>query len=303
MRKSQIVIGSLATLVLTSWVSSALAETTPAVGTSETQATSVMDKISASFATSLYGGPALTDPLSPYAPNVALGRGNRDESTATFLRSGIGANYKLSDTLSVGPTVSFDLKTFSPGEGAALTLLDPYVKLSHSKLISSGNLSLSGSVRLYAPVSTASQNAGIITIVRSDQSLNYTISDSRLSLGLNTFIAGSIVKKATISVPDETGALKSKTLNALTVYAGPNVSYQMTPSLAAVLVAEMGASRKMGSGLTDFYTRTDYTNLAPGVSWDIMPGMNFSPALSIPIGQRIALDTTSLYFDFSWKFL
>jgi hypothetical protein len=291
MKKSTLIFTTAAALgLMSSGVTFVYAETTPAA-TSEAQTSSLLQNVSASFVTS-FKGPALSDPLAPYAPAPDGQRGTDAILFENLLTSG----YKLSDVLTLGPSVAF---LVTPVFGKEFTLLDPYLKLSHSKVMSTENFNLAASVRIYAPLSSKSQANGYITNLRSDQSMSYTIPNSRFSLGLNTFIALPIAKKAVVT--NSTG--KVTTLNSTTVYAGPNVSYQITPSLAATLLAEMGASRQYGAGLTEFNARTDYTNLAPGMSWDILPGMNLSPYLNIPIGYRIAADTTTLGCDFVWKFL
>lgn len=291
MKKSTLILSGTAVLALaSSWVTSAYAENTPAA-TSDAQATSILQNVSATFITSLKG-PAMTDPRSPYMPTASGQRGD----SAILFENLLSTGYKLSDVLSLGPNVPF---TFSPVFGTQAGLLDPYLKLSHAKVLSTDNFNLAATLRVYAPISDSSKANGYITILRSDQSMSYSIPNSRFSLGLSTFVALPIAKKAVIV----NAKGEPTTLNSTTVYAGPNVSYQITPSLAATLLAEMGASRQYGAGLTDFYARTDYTNLAPGLSWDIMAGMNLSPYLNIPIGYRIAADTTTLGLDFSWKFL
>jgi hypothetical protein len=96
-------------------------------------------------------------------------------------------------------------------------------------------------------------------------------------------------------------------------YAGPNVNYQVTPTVSVGILAEFEAERYMG-------TATGYTpgplgftsdnganptplDIEPNLSWDITPTVNFNPYINMYPGGNFGLATSSIGFFFGAKLL
>jgi hypothetical protein len=274
-------------LALASLVSSAaLAATTtaPAPAGSQTTATAesvapapkLIDSITASIS-GTFLGPSLAA-MTGNDDNVGASQTsdlNGDVDKPINFEGAIAVGYKLTPSTKVSANMTF---IAYPVRGEGVELLNPYLAISQSNMIKSGNYKLDGSMRVYAPTSEPSRLASQITAVRLIQSQGYSV--GRWSLVMDTFIQGSFFGEDIQKKDAATGLIVEQNAAAqLAAYVAPSLSYQITPTLAAVVYYEAVARHYANSDLIDW--KPFGTNLNPGVSWDITPKVNFNPFLQL----------------------
>jgi hypothetical protein len=265
----------------------AQADTIPATAASTAQAptvdtSKVLNNVSANYL-NLFFGPSITTPLASTQPNTDT---NEAEGGGSLLmKNYLSASYKLTSDMSLGPVVGWRV---APTYVAQNSIIDPIIKLGHSKLVNVGNFNLAADLRVAAPMSQTSRDASMWTYVMSKQISSYDIPNSRVSLSLTTYEKAnfySYIGQQTI----------------LEVYAGPQIDFKLLPNLSLFVLYEAAGKVTGGERLTAI--STDFNDLEPGLSWDITPKMNFSPFLDLKTQQGIRLSTTQLGAVFSWKLL
>ncbi len=269
------------------------AETTPATSTTTAQnvAPRLVDKISMSYLGVFYG-PAINH-LSSYQP---LSEGGDDLDSPQMLESLLNTGYKLNDKVTAGVGVAFwyrpimgdEFRTSHQTEGA-FVMKDPFLKVSHSKVLSRGNLNIAGDLRAYVPATEPSRKANLITGLRSTQATNYQIPDSRWSFGADSMIRANIF-----------GSNASATAKDLVLYFGPHVDFQINPKLSTTLLYEVNGFHKKGESLLSI--NNGGTDIASGLNWDVSPRVSISPFLNMyPTSLR--LSSTSLNVVLTAKLL
>jgi hypothetical protein len=254
-----------------------------------------------------FTGSSLTSPFSAYQPDADTGYATTSEDSGVpgvskekanggpinILHS-LGLNYKVSSTVSVRPVFVFKQEPM----GKELSLDASYVAASLAP-INLGGPTLANSIRFYLPTTAGLKKQGLYTTIRAIQSLSYDIPDTKISTNLSTFVQSYIHDMD--QYRKGTGGPKYKEPYALRLYAGPNVSYQLTDTLGVGLVYEMQARSRRRSIAT--FDSDISTNLGPSMSWDVTPAINFAPYLDIKTGNRISLDTTQIAADLTIKLL
>lgn len=202
------------------------------------------------------------------------------------------AGYKFNDRISGTVAVPFMV---TPIDGWKFTMEDISLRASMRKLLSAGNLGMSADLRAYLPTSTSSQNKNMITGIRSTQNTTYDIGTTNLTLGLVTF------ERINFFAGDRLlGKTGNPTQTMYEIYFGPNVNYQITPTLGANLLLEADVSWKKGNQFDQTALATD---LEPGLSWDITPNLNFNPYVNIFPFDNAGWNNTTVNFYLTAKFL
>jgi hypothetical protein len=165
---------------------------------------------------------------------------------------------------------------------------DPYLKIGHNELVSVGNFSMSGDVRISAPMSKDLQHYHLITSVASEQISRFTIPASRFAFKIISFIQKNF--HAGTGNPNEFEA-----------HLTPAIELLAIPTLSLILAAEISYSRRVHPELG--FMHHDGSSLQPGVSWDITPEINFSPYLDLRFAQTDAQDEALFAASFNWKIL
>lgn len=272
-------VGGIQALALASTLlaGSALAATSSTATTSGTTsaeaseaAPKLIDKLSIAYA-GQYVGPSIGNPSAYITDEYGL-----TTDTKQVIDSVLATGYKLNDRMSAGLNINF---VYTPVMGQDLRLKDPTLKLSMKKLIDRGNLSLNGDFRIYPGVTASSRNKSMLAGVRTTQSLNYTVPNSKFSVGAAGIIRWNIYGASASSGQD------------ISTYLGPNVNYQISPTVAANLLYEMGGGHSLGESITNW--SADGTDLQAGVSWDITKAINLNPYLQLTPGGKVNLDSTS----------
>jgi len=84
----------------------------------------------------------------------------------------------------------------------------------------------------------------------------------------------------------------------LSVYAGPQVTYQLSPKIQLWTLLETSAAHVAGQGVI-----ASLDDIEPGLSWDILPNFTFTPYLDLKTATGITLNTTSVNANLTRSFL
>ncbi|MCM2321736.1 MAG: hypothetical protein NDJ90_00565 [Oligoflexia bacterium] len=269
---------NLQALILMSAVlaGSAFAETTPTnsttTATAKAVAPSLRERISASYL-GILAGPSLAHPTSSLQPTAD---GAPDPTSPLTLINQVGLNYKATGTTSVGVQLNFD---YSPVRGQDYTINDPALRVSHNSLFKTENASLVGDLRAYVPVSNGSSKAHILTALRSTQSLDYKIPESRFTLTATTF-------ETFYMYANGAKADRSK----LRLYFSPSVSYQLNPTTSATLLYELDGRYALTKGWG--YRNPMDVNFSMG--FDVTPTVNVAPGITIYPNNTVNADAAQL---------
>lgn len=233
-----------------------------------------------------YYGASVGRPSSGYQPDRQTGAD--DLTTHVFVRHGLGLGYALGGT-TLGVTGTFD-NSFN-NRARPFTLQDPYLTASNGSIFKSGNYTFGGEIRAYLGASDASQKANMIVNFRTYQFNKLVLPETPVTLKLTTYFRPYVYSKYV-----------DPTTRGLQIYAGPEVDYQVTPTLTAWLLFEYYGQSFPGRGAFNFSTQ--FTDLEPGISWDITPSLSFTPYLDIQTSSnRVATDTTTMNANITWKAL
>jgi hypothetical protein len=222
----------------------------------------------------IYYGPPASDPGS----SKQINEWGKPTSNQYFLNY-LGLSYKVSKTLLPGITV---MSTYSPVRGQDMTLLDPYLRLTDTKLISSGNWSLYSELRHFLPVTKASHNAHKMSTFGTFQWLTYNVPNTRLSVGAWAKFYWTVFGS---------GALPGAG-DDYQAFFRPQMFYTLTPTVAASLYYEMTGNHTLGKSATDWHA--GYTNVQLGAMWTVMQGLTLNPYLLFNTGGKVTTDTTAL---------
>jgi hypothetical protein len=239
--------------------------------------------LAGTFAVNYFGifyGPSVQNPSS-FQPDSD---GNPDPSRPLLYKNFLGLGYNISDAVAITPTAYWQ---WVPVRGGQYAIQDPYLKISHNSIISSGGFNLYGDLRFHIPVSDYSRAADSLGGLQTVEVATYTPQGSRFTLGF----FGS----ARYNFYGSNGYG-----NDTELYAGPNVSYQMTPSLAGVILYEYNLNHTYGD--PDNSLREDGYDIQPGLNWDVTNSILFNPYVNI-YPTSATLKSTSLGFLVSWQAL
>lgn len=236
----------------------------------------------------VYYGASLSGLGDPNQPNDV----QKDAPGApVFIRSNVGLGYKISPDLVAGAVARVD---YLPKANNNTLWEDAYLRLMAPKLIDKGAFTAVGDLRFYVPTSHLSRMNGEETAIMTRFVPSYTPTGSRWTYG-TIFYHTWYLRDARVDSVDAyaTNAWSSE------FYAGPNVSYQMTPTVALSALYEFDAVRLSNANgffnyTSDTHSSNGFTDFEPGVSWDITPNINLNPFLNMYPGSNFSLDTTNI---------
>lgn len=253
----------------TSGNASAVSET--GAGSSRSALQMLHDKTAVSYY-GLYYGPSASDPTSKQGNAWSSPKGDQ------YFLNYLNLSYKASKTLLPGITV---MSTYTPVRGQDMTLMDPYLRLTDTKLINTGNFSLYSELRHFLPVTKASHNAKKMSTFGTFQWVNYNVPNSRFSLG---FWA-----KFYWSLYGSNAPLTGTDYNA---FFRPQLFYSINPKLAASLYYEVTSNHFLGKSASNW--KTGYANVQMGAMWTVIQGLTLNPYLLLNTGDRSTSDVASL---------
>ena len=229
----------------------------------------------------IFYGPSVQDP-SLLQPNE---RGEQSADRPLLLKNYLTLGYDFNREVEMSATA---YGTLVPVAGHSAVLHDPYLRIAFNSIAHTDKINLYGDVRLHLPTSTDSKNADLRSGIQLFQITSMIPSDSRFGFGIYTS------ERVNFYGPAGNGS-------DLVLYVGPNISYQVSNSIALTTLYEMGASHTYGD--ETWGLNNDGTDLEPGVSWDITPNLNVNPYLNIYTGNQVTLQSTSIGMTLSWKML
>ena len=243
---------------------------------STTSTSSLLSDLLGKFSLSywgMYSGPPAVNPLQAGTLSAATGNLQYDPSSPQNLYNQLKLDYHLSQNVFIGPVLNFK---YIPVYGKGAHMEDSGVRIGNSQLIHTDHLNLFADARIYAPTDPHTQSNGEIVSFVSLQFLTYEIPATKWTLGLLSFDTYGVYG-SNIPVGMGTGGYPEDAM----VYLGPNISYQLTPSLALTTFVEFYMNHAPNSGLAFNNLPATYApmDIAPGVSWDITKQINISPQL------------------------
>ncbi len=277
---------ALVTLAAVLASGSALAQTAPAEAsaTSEASTGSWTQNVGLSFSSILWG-PGLGD-ISSYQPNIETGK--RDPESRLLLENTLKASYKLDakNTLALGwDFYAYPVRGSEAGD--KFEALDPSVRWNNSSVLKVGNFNLGTEFRAYVPVYAGWEGTSHITHLRAYGFLSYEIPNSRFGLAMT-----ALARQYLYSDPDAAAGKWAQRF-----YVGPEVSYQISPTVSAWLLFEANTERRMSANFVPV------NDIEPGITWNVTPNITFSPFLDIPTHKRVAFDTTTINASLTLKAL
>jgi hypothetical protein len=243
------------------------------VGSSRSALEFLREKTSIGYYGIYYGSP-VSDPGASRRLNE-WGKPTTNQYVLNYL----SLSYKASKTVLPGITV---MSTYTPVRGQDLTLLDPYLKLTDTKLISSGNWTLYSELRHFLPVTKDSHDKHKMSTLGTFQWLTYNVPNTRFSVGAWAKFYWTIYGSNALpgTGPDYQAFLR------------PQVFYTIKPNLAASLYYEMYGNHMLGKSATDWYNAG--TNVQMGAMWTVVQGLTLNPYLLFNTGGKVTADTTAL---------
>jgi hypothetical protein len=215
-----------------------------------------------------------------------------DSSAPQNLFNQFKLDYFLSPTLFVGPIVNFQIITEHGGD---LLGQDSGARIGTKQLFHTDTMNYSADLRLYAPWKPSTRKAGELMSAQTVQNFTWDVPKSKFTLGVLQVHQYYQYNGTALRDP-----LDSNTMDDVTLYFAPNVSYKLSKSFAATLWFEFYPHHILGAGIFDW---SEYpTDIAPGVSWDLTENINISPQVLIYPGHPF-IDTLSGIIYLSAKIL
>ncbi|MCM2321911.1 MAG: hypothetical protein NDJ90_01470 [Oligoflexia bacterium] len=249
------------------------------VGQSEAVATPRRKKYNLLYY-SIFYGPSLKG-ASRYQPDS---RGVPDPDRPVQLRNYLGIAMNLTDALSVIPTGQF---TWEASGNSRLALRDPFLRISHSKLINTEYVNLYGDVRFHFPVTTISRENDMLAGVQSFQALTWQVGRSPVAMTLFGSVRYNYFGKQGYG-------------NDFEGYLAPFLSYQLRNNLSFTLLYEMEGSHFFGNRPGQFTSLG--SDLEPGFNWEITPNLAVNPFLNV-YPQELSLRSSSVGMTLYWVML
>ena len=231
--------------------------------------------------TSVFSTVLESEVASSYQPDQ---NGNPDPNRPLLYKNFLGVGYRLSNEIAITPTAYWQ---WIPVRGGQYAIQDPYIKISHNALISKGGFNLYGDVRYHIPVSDYSRSVNSKGGLQTVEVATYTPESSRWTFGMFSSVQANFY-----------GKQGEYAANDFELYAGPNLSYQMTPTLAAVLLYEYNLNHAYGD--PNGSLKDDGYDIQPGLNWDVTPTILFNPYVNI-YPTSASLKSSSLGFLISWQ--
>lgn len=292
MKKSSVIFGGLAALAAVSAWAEEAAPTTTSTAAAPAVKTGFTDNMTLLY-TGIYDGASLGAPFDNKKTDTATGI--PDPGSPTEIRHYVDTHWKISDNVKVGPVIYFKTAPWAQDETKRTTLMDPYLRFRIGNVIKEGNFNLGLDARFGIPASKASQEAMRVTYLYFRQISSYDIPNTRFNLSLETIQRYQAYRSGRAAAKN--GAKAEDFL----VVADPIVNYQVSPSVVASLIYDMGGKHMIADPWDDFSNAG--TTLTTSIAWDVTPTLNLNPYVDIPTGQRIAPDTSLYGLALVWKIL
>jgi hypothetical protein len=237
----------------------------------------VAGKFNATYVGIFYG-PSVSKPTSFQATQDGVPEADKPVMLKNFL----GLGYNLTDHVRVTPTAYWQ---WMPTGGGAYSVQDPFLKLSDDAIFSTEEWNLYADLRYHVPTSAWSHATDVNGSVQSVQVLTFLPQGTRYMFGLLSS------EREYFYGPKGQG-------NDVELYVGPNVNYQLTPSVQLTMLYELNAVHIYGAKTNNI--QGDGNDLEPGLSWDITPRVNVHPYLNL-FPTSLSLSNISVGMLLYWQ--
>lgn len=239
----------------------------------------------------------------PSADSIGSHYSHDGEINAKFpmtIRNQFGFGYKLSDKMTIKPTIEFDLITADAGSDAqneGFHWRDSFVQLSRSSLVEadlgSNKFALDGVARWYVPSSKASRDTNQIGSVRFELNPSIQFGKSAWSLSMQNYVRYYMLTQTENS--------KADPLNRWLLYTGPQINYEFNDKVTAFVLYEAYTNVNTKGAFDVARYAVSNTDIEPGLNLNLHERLQLSPALNWYTNQP--LSTTSLLLNASIKLL
>jgi len=228
---------------------------------------------------SIFYGPALQN-STHLQPGLS---GEPDPDRPVNLHNFLNLGYNLSNRLAITGTAYW---TYQPFLEQKFSLQDPFIRLSDSSILREGPFNLYGDFRIHFGVSSASRQSDQYFGIQTVQVATFEIPDSHFTLGTYGALRSNVFGKYGYGYD-------------LELYLGPNVNYQISPTLLVTLLYEMRGSHTFGDKFGKL--NSGGTDLQPGLTWDVTPHLMLNPYLNLLTGGKVNLSTTTFGLLANWN--
>lgn len=220
-----------------------------------------VNQLTLSFLTSI-DGPS----LSSMGDKNAIVNSIADQNFLTL-------GYRFGDGWSASGTFDF---SYSPSANS-LALMDPFISVRKTNIISNQKYRLGAQGRIYAAVSPDAVSRNLVSLSRLAVDQSYR--QGRWTLGLTTYAQAYFYNQYR-----SPGSVRMKYL------AEPSLSYQASPTFSANLTYDMDMRNRYEQTWLEFGGETTY--LIPSVSWSPTHWVSIEPSLILTPGTRVSAETT-----------
>lgn len=237
----------------------------------------------ASYSMDYFGilyGPALKNPTAYQPSPESKPNFNRPLLVKNFL----SLNYGLSDQVFISGTAYWHWQPVLKHE---FLMRDPYFRVAHNQLLTSDHFNLYADFRVHFPITPLSRETDLLTSLQTFQVWTFQPSGGLFSLGLYSSFRYNWFGSQGYGYDFE-------------IYLGPNLSFQLSSTVAFTLLYEMGMSHVFGDPIGVFLN--DGTDLEPGLSWAITPNLVINPYLNLFPNDTLSWQSTSFGMTLSWMF-
>jgi len=226
----------------------------------------------------VYIGSSLINPLDSHQPDAAT-----DASigkAGVFVDHGVVLGYRLTDRFSLRAAGGARQTA-----GVGFTVADPSLRANMARIATIGPATINAELRYIIPATKPNAYAGHYGTVQLRQAVAIPFGKSRFSATL-------YLRETTAILSDYKGQA------TLSLYGGPQLEYQIAPTVQLWGILESSAAHVAGSGFSG-----QFDDFEPGLSWDITPTVSFSPFLDIKMATAPSINTTSVNAMLVWSLL
>jgi hypothetical protein len=233
---------------------------------------SPLDRVYLGLTSTFHGAP-IKNLGSEYSVDTT-GKEKHSNYNTILFDSEIGAGYRLTKNIGIGPIVPF---LAAPVRDQGFTLGDVGLKVFNSKQVNSGGLHIASNLMVQVPTSDSSRARGMTWALKTTPYGRYDIAKSNFTIGAFT------------EAKDYFGVTKDKTFK---LWALPYVGYAFNDTLSARVAYEMEWHHVVGQKGLGFDTYM--TDLQPGFVWNIAKGYSVNPYVQFYTMKSVDLDHTAV---------
>lgn len=215
----------------------------------------------------------------------------------------IALGYKLNKEMKLGLTQYFTNSFRSESEGRNLGIGSPYVTLSHSNLYKKGNMTLSGYVRYYVPLSTLNTSSGGTEKDEKNGKLRFKLAPS-FKINDKVSVAGSFYLYKPLA---RYGLRTGEKRRDYYVYIYPNVSFKVSDKFSSyvaysnIFTRYSDVKEEGGAGIWGDWDESE--SLEVGAEWNATKKLTIAPYINFNAPKWVDPSSVTLSFYAIYSFL